>query len=664
VNEFSYRTHNCGQLRHTDHGKDVVLCGWIQYNRGGRFLVLRDSYGITQLIVPEAAVNPVLTSKSIAKIPLESVIVVKGIVRRRPHGQENKNLPTGEIEVILSDLKVVSEAADRLPFQIRSHNKPKETIRLKYRYLDLRMKEMQYNLRLRSQFVSKVRDFLNTYGFIEVETPTLFKETPGGAQEFVVPSREKGKYFSLVQSPQQLKQLLMIGGIDRYYQIARCYRDEGTKDDRQPEFTQIDLELSFVRKKDIINLIEQLLLSSWPPVAGKIRTPFPRITFSEAMKLYGTDKPDLRFDMRIHDLTNLLDSSDGEVLTPKFRQGWKCKGIGVSNGSKLLKDDLSRLRKEFQKFCKETSFEGKLVGLETSEDLDGNDKWNRLHVETRSQILMSLGLTEGDYLWLAIGEDDTKTCKLLGKVRVEVARTLDTNGYAIYNRDMDPCFLWVHDFPLFLPSDEDCSRLESSHHPFTAPRETDRELLFSDPSRVIGEHFDLVLNGEEVAGGSIRINDPVLQKHVFKNILQIEDIEEKMGYFFEALESGCPPHGGIALGLDRLVYFMCPSAISIRDVIAFPKSADFHDLMTGTPSHADSKTKALYHLNRTHAGASYTSPPPPPPAPPVTARSSSNSSSPTLPSPPASLIREPESPNHESSSFCHQTEVKTMDNND
>jgi aspartyl-tRNA synthetase len=277
------------------------MYGWVQHNRNGRFLALRDSYGITQLVVPEALVVPEeLRTKVVAKIPLESVVCAKGVVRRRPVGQENKNMPTGEVEVILSEIKVLGEANSNLPFLVGGkHNKPKEPLRLKYRYLDLRSKEMQYNLRLRSQFLTKVRDFFNAYGFIEVETPTMFKSTPGGAKEFVVPTREKDKFLSLVQSPQQMKQLLMVGGLDRYYQIARCYRDEGTKDDRQPEFTQIDVEASFVRRKDILNLIEQLLLASWPPIAGKIRVPFPRISYSDAMKNYGTDKPDLRFDMRV-----------------------------------------------------------------------------------------------------------------------------------------------------------------------------------------------------------------------------------------------------------------------------------------------------------------------------------------------------------------------------
>lgn len=302
VNDFTFRSHTCGQLRPADQGKDVSLYGWVQYNRGGRFLALRDSYGITQLVVPEAAANEQLTSKIIEKISLESVVCAKGIVRRRPNGQENKHLATGEIEVVLSDLKVMGEADRNLPFLIRSQNKPNESLRLQHRYLDLRTKEMQYNLRLRSQFLSRVRDFFNAYGFVEVETPTLFKATPGGAQEFVVPTQHQSQFYSLVQSPQQLKQLLMMGGIDRYYQIARCYRDEGTKPDRQPEFTQIDVELSFVRRSHVMNLIEQLLLNSWPPSAGKIRLPFPRISYADAMRYYGTDKPDVRFDMRVSDL--------------------------------------------------------------------------------------------------------------------------------------------------------------------------------------------------------------------------------------------------------------------------------------------------------------------------------------------------------------------------
>ena len=410
MNDFTFRTHNCGQLRASDQGKDVSMCGWIQYNRAGRFLALRDPYGITQLVVPEAAANDQLTAKIIDKIPLESVVLAKGIVRRRPNGQENKHLATGDIEVVLSDLKVIGESKNSLPFLIRSQNKPGEQLRLKHRYLDLRTKEMQYNLRLRSQFLHRIRDFFFSYGFLEVETPTLFMPTPGsGAQEFPVPTQEPDKFYSLVQSPQQLKQLLMIGGVDRYYQIARCYRDEGTKEDRQPEFTQIDVEVSFVRRSHIMNLIEQLLLHSWPSnTAGKIRIPFPRITYADAMRIYGTDKPDTRFEMRICDLTESLSQAEAEkIATRRFKTGWKCRAIRVPAGSKLLKkEDLSRLRKQFKLFCEQISFDGKLIGVETTDNLEGNDNWNRLSIETREQIEAVVESGPGDYIWLAVGDDE------------------------------------------------------------------------------------------------------------------------------------------------------------------------------------------------------------------------------------------------------------------
>lgn len=645
INEFTYRTHNCGQLRLSDTGKDVTLTGWIQYNRGGKFLVLRDSYGVVQLVCPESVINKDLSHEKIDKITLESVVLVRGIVRPRPYDQVNKKLPTGEVEVILSDLKVLSLAKAKLPFHIRSHGKPKEPLRLKHRYLDLRSKEMQFNLRLRSQFLTKVRDFFNTYGFIEVETPTLARESPGGAQEFVVATREKGKYYSLVQSPQMYKQLLMMGGIDRYYQIARCYRDEGCKPDRQPEFTQIDIEMSFIKKKDVMNLIENLLLNAWPPVSGKLQVPFPRMTYSDALNYYGTDKPDLRYDLRIYDLTDAFDSSEAEKITRKYKDGYKCRAIAVPEGSHLLKDDLTRLRREFKELCKSLKFDGKLVGLETSEDLEGNENWNRLEPLTRDTIMSSLALNQGDYLWLAFSENVKSMLKLLGKVRVEIAKSLHSSGYPIYashntsNSDSKSHhhhhhhghhhhhhhshhhsdnshqqnsssassanggssflenlrFVWITDFPLFQCNADDPSKVESVHHPFTAPKEIDRHLLDLSPLEVTSEHFDLVLNGNEIAGGSIRINDPSLQRHVLDNVLKINS-KHSFDWFIEALEHGCPPHGGIAIGLDRLVSLMSPYAESIRDVIPFPKSAASQDLLTDAPSDIEEATRLLYHL--------------------------------------------------------------------
>lgn len=637
MNEFTYRTHNCGQLRLSETGKDVTLTGWIQYNRGGKFLVLRDSYGLVQLVCPESVINKDLSPEKMEKITLESVVLARGIVRPRPYDQVNKKLPTGEIEIILSDLKVLSLAKSKLPFQIRSHNKPKESLRLKHRYLDLRTKELQFNLRLRSQFLTKVRDFFNTYGFIEVETPTLARESPGGAQEFVVPTMEKGKYYSLVQSPQMYKQLLMMGGIDRYYQIARCYRDEGSKPDRQPEFTQIDIEMSFIKKKDIMNLVENLLLNSWPPIAGKLQVPFPRMTYSDALNYYGTDKPDLRYDLRIYDLTDAFDSSEAEKVTRKYKEGYKCRAIAVPEGSHLLKDDLSRLRKEFKILCKSMKFDGKLVGLETTEDLEGNENWNRLEPLTRDTIMSSLGLNQGDYLWLAFSQNVKSMLHLLGKVRVEIAKSLHSSGYPIYSSYNGSSFngeskshhhhhhhghhqhhshhqqnsssssssnsssalpnlhfVWITDFPLFESSCEDVTKIQSVHHPFTAPKEIDRRLLDSSPLEVTSEHFDLVLNGNEIAGGSIRINDASLQRHVLENVLKINS-KHSFDWFIDALEHGCPPHGGIAIGLDRLVSLMSPYADSIRDVIAFPKSGSSQDLLTDAPSDIEEATRLLYH---------------------------------------------------------------------
>ncbi|KAI1290343.1 Aspartate--tRNA ligase, mitochondrial [Halotydeus destructor] len=397
-----------------------------------------------------------LEAQKLAKLPLESVIEVTGVVRSRPEAMINQKMDTGDIEIVLSDLNVLSSSKPKLPYQIRNFAKVNEQTRLKYRYLDLRNEEMQRNLRLRSEIVKRMRDFFHKYKFVEVETPTLFKKTPGGAQEFIVPTRFPDKYFNLVQSPQQFKQLLMVGSIDRYFQVARCYRDEGTKPERQPEFTQVDIEVSFTTMEKVMSMVEKLIEYSWPAEShGEIKIPFPRMTYDEAMSRYGTDKPD----------------------------------IGTNDGR--------------------------------------------------------------------------------------------------------PAFLWVHAFPLFFANEEDPSILESAHHPFTAPIQGHLEKLYTDPLNVTGQHFDLVLNGQEVGGGSIRINDASMQRHVLETVLG-EDVS-KMNYFLEALESGCPPHGGLAIGLDRLVATIC-GANSIRDVIAFPKSSDCKDLMSEAPSEIDDKSKKLYHI--------------------------------------------------------------------
>ncbi|XP_050527269.1 aspartate--tRNA ligase, mitochondrial isoform X2 [Daktulosphaira vitifoliae] len=463
TNLYTFRTHTCGELRSNNVGEYVVLCGWLEYVRLGRFIVLRDGYGSTQLIIPK---NDTKLINIIKIVPLESILSCHGFVHSRPTEQINEDQKTGTIEVVIKKIDVLNIVKTTIPFQIRNFNKANESIRLKHRYVDLRFPDMQYNLRLRSKLLMRMREFLINYrNFVEVETPTLFKKTPGGAQEFIVPTHEIGKCYSLVQSPQQLKQLLMVGAIDRYFQIAKCYRDEATRPDRQPEFTQLDIEMSFTDQNGVIKLIEELLLYIWPKELGEIQIPFPRMSYDDAIKNYGTDKPDI---------------------------GGKLKG--------------------------------------ESNDIKNTSK--------------------------------------------------NTNPWR---------FVWIVDFPLFETSSNGKS-IQSVHHPFTQPQE---EITSSNILKVKGYHYDLVLNGCEVGGGSIRIHDADLQTRVIESILKIPI--HSMSHLIEALKSGCPPHGGIALGVDRLLSILC-NTNSIRDVIAFPKTFEGKDLLTGAPSEITDEDKERYYL--------------------------------------------------------------------
>ncbi|RWS29773.1 aspartate--tRNA ligase-like protein [Leptotrombidium deliense] len=529
-NSFTFRSHNCGELRSTDDGKFVTICGWLQYQRGNKFLILRDGYGTTQIIIPEK--SSLKNSDSlIEKISLESILMVKGWVRKRPVNQVNAKMKTGEIEIEAESLSVLNEATFT-PFVIRNTHKLTELVRTEYRYMDLRNEIMQKNLRLRSNLVMKMRNFLwKQCGFVEIETPALTLRTPGGAQEFVVPTREKGKYFVLAQSPQIFKQLLMIGSMDRYFQIAKCYRDEGARSDRQPEFTQVDIEMSFTNRESVMELIENLLKASLP---FEVNLPFPRLSYKEAIDNYGSDKPDI----------------------------------------------------SFKTMCKEQSLCEKIICSEVADDFQWKDRLSEQFDDaTRTAINKAMSLKPGDVFFLAKGKRD-KAYKAIGKVRNDCVRSLAKSE----NCGDKFALLWIVDFPLFFESN---GKLESAHHPFTAPLETDVAKLFDDPLNVCSQHYDLVANGEEIAGGSIRIHDWKLQSHILENILK-EDVTS-MKYFLDALQSGCPPHGGIAFGLDRLVSLLCDSS-SIRDVIAFPKTGEGRDLMSKAPSAIDEFSKSLYHI--------------------------------------------------------------------
>uniref|UniRef100_A0A8V5FID7 Uncharacterized protein n=1 Tax=Melopsittacus undulatus TaxID=13146 RepID=A0A8V5FID7_MELUD len=523
------------RLLHSWKNLIFLLCfSWI---RQGLFLVLRDFQGMIQVIIPQDEAHSHVKNL-LSNAPVESVVRVTGIVSPRPPGQENPKMPTGDIEVKAETAEILN-SCKKLPFEIKDFIKKTEALRMQYRYLDLRSFQLQYNLRLRSRIVMKMREYLcNLHGFVDVETPTLFKRTPGGAKEFLVPSREAGKFYSLPQSPQQFKQLLMVGGLDRYFQVARCYRDEGSRPDRQPEFTQIDIEMSFVDKTGIQKLVEGLLQYSWPKERGSISTPFPSMTYEEALADYGTDKPDTRFGMKIVDIGDFLRRSDIQFVQNalSYPHG-TVKAICIPQGVRYL----------------------------TNKNLES------LKESARSQF---------------------NQCSALGSLRLESADLLEAAGLVL----RDPAafhFLWVVDFPLFLSKEENPTELESAHHPFTAPHPTDTSLLYSDPTKVRSQHYDLVLNGNEVGGGSIRIHNAEQQRFVLEKVLK-ED-SEVLSHLLEALELGAPPHGGIALGLDRLVSLIV-DAPSIRDVIAFPKSFRGRDLMGNAPDYITPEELKPYHI--------------------------------------------------------------------
>ncbi|XP_068196498.1 aspartate--tRNA ligase, mitochondrial [Antennarius striatus] len=586
---FSFRSHTCGELRSSHVGEKVTLCGWVQYFRHNLFVILRDFSGLTQVLIPQEESARHLR-EVLCGLTSESVIQVTGRVQHRPLGQANKEMPTGEIELLAENVEVFS-VCNKLPFEIKDFVKKSESLRMQFRYLDLRSSEMQKNLRMRSQLVMKMREFLcNMHGFVDVETPTLFKRTPGGAKEFVVPSREPGRFYSLPQSPQQFKQLLMVAGIDRYFQIARCYRDEGSKPDRQPEFTQVDIEMSFVDQAGIMSLVEGLLQYSWPAEKGPIKIPFPTMTYEEAMRDYGVDKPDTRFSMKLINLSEYFLSKGTTVMLPALSQPEGClQAICVPSGAKLF----SRKVQEQLKQTTKTQFGQNLTVVPIA--TDGTIKpalKQMLSVTNTDELLQMTGAGPGDLLLMAAGSRHTVR-PLMGNLRLHCAELLESCGISVRCPSAFH-FLWVVDFPLFLPKEEDPEQLESAHHPFTAPLPQDTQLLYTEPQKVRGQHYDLVLNGNEIGGGSIRIHKASEQLHVLKNILK-ED-PSLLHHLLAALDSGAPPHGGIALGLDRLVAIMV-GAFSIRDVIAFPKSVRGRDLMSCAPDLISEEELKSYHIS-------------------------------------------------------------------
>lgn len=570
-------------------GQRVTLCGWLAFKRLGRFVLLRDAHGLTQVLLPDHRADWISQLES---LPLESVVQVEGEVVSRPCGQINSRLSTGEVEVLCQQLETLNRARPDLPFLPRDYQQKREPLRLRHRYLDLRSSEMQHHLRFRSDLLLRMRHFLaRQCGFVEVETPTLFKRTPGGAQEYVVPTRFPGQFYALVQSPQQFKQLLMVGGLDRYFQVARCYRDEGARPDRQPEFTQLDVELSFATAMDVMRLTETMLAASWPADVGQ--GPFPSMTYAQAMQRYGTDKPDLRLPgMMVHDVTNVLQEemsslAPGALSSAALTEGSSVQAIVVPQGTGVLRQ---RHLKDFKAIAREQlDFQGALLQVPVVGE--SGPQAGFLPFQVVERLAAELDARLGDSLLLCASRTDS-ALQVLGHLRPVVHGVLCEGGLAQQLSPDDFRFLWITDFPLFrLDSD---GSVRSNHHPFTAPHPDDDHLLHTEPLKARGQHYDLVLNGWEVAGGSIRIHHAPSQRYVLENILQ-EDVRE-LSHLLEALESGAPPHGGIALGLDRLVCLAC-GARSIRDVIAFPKSAEGRDLMGGAPAPLAPKEKKLYHLD-------------------------------------------------------------------
>jgi len=587
------RTHHCGELRAAHVGQKVDLAGWVHVRRdhgGIVFIDLRDREGLTQAVFdPQHNKSSWELAQSLRS---EFVIAVEGAVRKRPAGTENPKLPTGEIEVLVHHLEILNPS-ETPPFQIDESGGAQagEDLRLQYRYLDLRRPSMAKNLRLRHKTAKAVRDYFDAKGFLEVETPILFKSTPEGAREYLVPSRvNPGEFYALPQSPQQFKQMLMVGGVEKYFQIAKCFRDEDLRADRQPEFTQIDVEMSFITREDMYATIEGLLAAVWLAARGeKIPTPFPRMAFIEAMERFGSDKPDTRFGIELVDLTKDFAQSQFKVFRGAVDSGGVVKAInakGLAGATQGQIDSLTETAKGFgAKGLAYIKIEGgawKSPIVKFFSDAEKAALTEKLKIEEGDLILF--GADKRDIVW-----------EVLGRLRLIVAEMLKKDG-KLEVRDDQWNFLWVVDFPLITFARE-TSRYLSTHHPFTAPVAEDVPLLDTGSEKVRGQHYDIVLNGVELGGGSIRIHQPDLQKKVFEQVLKIPpDIaQSRFGYMLQAFRYGAPPHGGIALGFDRLCAILCGST-NIRDVIAFPKTAKAVDLMTNSPSEVEPKQLRNLHI--------------------------------------------------------------------
>ncbi len=579
------RTHTCNDLGPDFLDRETILMGWVLRRRdhgGVIFIDLRDRWGITQIVFnPE--INEAVHAKA-HQLRSEWVIAVRGTVARRPAAMENHKLKTGAIEVLVHELRILN-TSETPPFPLDEDIEVSDTLRLQYRYLDLRRPEIANNLVLRHQALQTVRSYLNDNSFLEIETPMLTRSTPEGARDYLVPSRvNAGKFYALPQSPQLFKQILMVAGMDRYYQIVKCFRDEDLRADRQPEFTQIDMELSFITEAEIITLVEGMIKNLFKAVRGiELQPPFAQMTYDEAMRRYGTDRPDTRFGLELVDLTETLRGCGFKVFQSAIEKGGVVKAINAKGCGGFSRKDLDDL----------TEFAGRFGARGMAWIKIKEDEWQSpitkfFSPEEIAAMATALDARPGDLI--LFGADQTRTVhQVLAELRLELARRLGLIEPGSFS------FLWVTDFPL-LEYDDEARRYTAVHHPFTAPREDQLDLLATDPGAVKSRAYDLVLNGSEIGGGSIRIHNPAMQQQIFEALgIDAEEAREKFGFLLRALELGAPPHGGIAFGVDRLMMLLTGSS-SIRDVIAFPKTQKATCPLTDAPSPVARKQLTELHL--------------------------------------------------------------------
>ena len=573
------RTHRCGELSIANVGETVTIMGWVQKNRnkGGLvFMDVMDRSGIIQVVFEEGSTDAALIEKA-ARLRSEYVVAIVGTVAKRS-GAVNENLSTGEIEVIPTELRILSEA-ETPPFPIEENSKTKEELRLKYRYLDLRRPDLQRNLLLRSRVATLTRQFLSEEGFLEIETPILGKSTPEGARDYLVPSRvHPGQFYGLPQSPQLFKQLLMCSGCDRYFQIAKCFRDEDLRADRQPEFTQIDMELSFVDVDDVIDVNERLLAKLFKEVLGvEVSLPIPRMTWQEAMDRYGSDKPDTRFGMELNDVTEVVKDCEFVVFKGAIENGGTVRGINAKGQGGMARKKIDKL----VDFAKDFGAKG-LAYIAIQEDGNVKSSFAKFMSEAQMDALIQAMEGEAGDLLLFAADKNKVVWDVLGNLRLELARQME-----LLNKD-EYKFLWITEFPLLEWSEEQ-NRYVAMHHPFTMPMEEDLIYLESDPGRVRAKAYDITLNGNEIGGGSVRIFQDDVQERMFEALgFTKEQAQEQFGFLLDAFKYGVPPHAGLAYGLDRLVMLMAKED-SIRDVMAFPKVKDASCLMTAAPNLVDAK---------------------------------------------------------------------------